>query len=958
MPYSDIPDGATVVSDPGQYSDLPPGSTITYHPPVGQDWQSQVKPVPTFNGKQSVQRSDGAVWYGPDQGNTRNAGWFDAKGNRAGDAPGQAPRDSWAGRALSALGNAAQVQQSAPGLSGITPEASQLAATSLTGPAQQAARFYSHVAPNWAGAQGAGNLVNQIQANKQQIIAQDPSGASAMTSGLGDIATQVGLSELMGLPGIAGKLGSMGAAAGSGWLAAAFNGARSAAISSGLFGVQNALTNPSGVDASDRSIGGLPSYMGQGAVETANQGTIGALIGFGLGAIPGIATGIGKGKDAISDAVRNAMIGSTPQLPPEVASGETVNDIMKSAGQRFEGLTIPDIQRVSQGTGEDAAAAKSIIQRLTVADGLEHGIDHSLHDVSADPAGRSLEASVRDNPKVAAFRNQQGAQIRQAMMNTQDKYEAIAQSTPFDSQKPSSGTIPTDRPLDMVNDDIHSMTPSVDEAAAAGDAGANHVKSLMDGVGDDNNKMIQASLQGEYWKNRQIGNAIRNSIDDHIDRVLAADPSAAGTRINEFGTQSPVTSFDARPALDEIKTRIAEDGQTHPDIEGLLNGYATKLQDPANLSYRGGKALVSQMENQAEELKAAGKFGDARDLFLVKRQIDNASDNFAQQILKNDPVGLESLGQDSEWFKKNVLPYQDPLGGIDEMMHGVDADIATKPLFRDSSSNQFDRMFSLLDEKGKAAVRAEMVGHTGDTRMKNFQDMNIPASAAYMENHSDQIATAFGDDHTLPALDNTIRNSPGAGYQSNLKQGLAGSKITEAADTFYGDIKKTTKSLVNIPLNNYRYSKLFEPNLADYAGPTTPTATTALGYGLPTLNDGSAAPSKPPLALPQSRALGMYPRGESTGLVTRGMAQLPEYHPPIPLGGPTAINPQTPTLPPYAQSLGQLNGPVYPPAQRMPIKIIPKGPMGIAQPTNATEYLALPSGTPYRSISGAYGVKP
>lgn len=55
------------------------------------DWQKQVKPIDLGNGKQSVQRSDGGVWFGPEQGNTGRPGWFDAQGNRLGDAPGEAP---------------------------------------------------------------------------------------------------------------------------------------------------------------------------------------------------------------------------------------------------------------------------------------------------------------------------------------------------------------------------------------------------------------------------------------------------------------------------------------------------------------------------------------------------------------------------------------------------------------------------------------------------------------------------------------------------------------------------------------------------------------------------------------------------------------------------------------------------------------------------------------------------
>lgn len=70
----------------------PPAGYSMQGPSAGpEDWQKQVKPIDLGGGKQSVQRSDGGVWFGPEQGNTGRPGWFDAQGNRLGDAPGEAP---------------------------------------------------------------------------------------------------------------------------------------------------------------------------------------------------------------------------------------------------------------------------------------------------------------------------------------------------------------------------------------------------------------------------------------------------------------------------------------------------------------------------------------------------------------------------------------------------------------------------------------------------------------------------------------------------------------------------------------------------------------------------------------------------------------------------------------------------------------------------------------------------
>lgn len=77
--------------------------------PTSQDWQKSVTPIDLGNGKASVQRSDGGVWFGPEQGNTGRAGWFDDKGNRLGDAPGQpAPHLGVMGRVGYGLKSGAQ----------------------------------------------------------------------------------------------------------------------------------------------------------------------------------------------------------------------------------------------------------------------------------------------------------------------------------------------------------------------------------------------------------------------------------------------------------------------------------------------------------------------------------------------------------------------------------------------------------------------------------------------------------------------------------------------------------------------------------------------------------------------------------------------------------------------------------------------------------------------------------
>ncbi len=78
--------------EPSAPQDLKPWEkrqTETTAPPATewQDTQYGFKVrnfVTTDTGKPTVQREDGAVWYGPEQGNTGKAGWFQSSGLRAG----------------------------------------------------------------------------------------------------------------------------------------------------------------------------------------------------------------------------------------------------------------------------------------------------------------------------------------------------------------------------------------------------------------------------------------------------------------------------------------------------------------------------------------------------------------------------------------------------------------------------------------------------------------------------------------------------------------------------------------------------------------------------------------------------------------------------------------------------------------------------------------------------------
>jgi hypothetical protein len=845
---------------------------------------------------------------------------------------------------------------------------SSLGLLGLTAPGQAALQAYGHT--GLPGAQSAAQTANNLQSYGNELVSGAPQALGLPNNqrgydlgGVGDAirtagATipQLALAEVSGLNYAIEKLGAY-IPQGLGYLTNAATQAGRGVVGGALYGAQNAVTSP--VPQGQTYAQNLASNIQGGALAGGAIGGAGAAIEGAPGAVRNAAT-------ATKAKLGDWITGAKRDLPAEILSGEGTSDVMASAPPQFQGQTIPEIQRISQGIGPDADAAKATIQRLTVASAKEHGVDLSLGDISQDPGVRTLEQSMEGDKTVNAMRARQGAQLRQAIMDRQGEYDKAAAALPYESDAPSNGVPPTGKPLNPDIDPLHSLTPSVSEAAANGDRGANDVKGLMDNA-DTNPKMILASLKGQYWKNRQIGSAITNSFTDYLDGLRAKDPYAFGARIAADGTQVPVTSIDPASTIAQAKSGIAENGEVDSDIDTLLNGYLKKLSSPnTDLSYRGGKSMVSDMEDKIEDLKASGNRIAARALFQVKNQLDDAADAFALKGIGNDPEGLAAMNKGSDWFKKNTLPFVDPDSGISDIMNGKDADLAVRPLFTDASPDQFARMFGSLDSKGQAAVRAEMIGRSEDgaSRMKNFQAVNLPSISRYLENRSDQLATAFGDDHTISGLSNLIRNTPRAGYQSNLNQALNAASVGKVISS-NGILSKADAAvggIVDKAMNAARVPRLFSPDLSAYtlppASPSAP-APMAIPPSRPTLSDSSTVPTQPPQALPYEQpTLGMYPRGASTGLATRGMTPAPEYRPPTPLGGPTALSPQTPTLPPYQQATGRLNGPIYPPASRMSFVIKDGSPLAIARPTSMAEYEMLKPGTPYRSMSGALGIKP
>jgi hypothetical protein len=278
------------------FSDLIPSSQSNQP----QGWQAQVKPTQTYNGKQSVQRSDGAVWYGPEQGNTGQAGWFDAKGNRAGDAPGQA-YSAGIGRTAGNTGLAAMAGFGSPLEAGIR------AYGNLGGALREGTGFdlpWSQEASNFA----------QDQARYRQGLAQGGHGLPEAGNALGTMASQIGLANILPTAGLASQAGNYATPEMSalGELATPAKSVlgrigqtTGAGAAAGVpYGMQAALTTPpeQGVPYPQHLAGNLQGAMAMGGV------------------IPGGLSALGEGINWVSKSASSMVAPSVDSVLGELGS--------------------------------------------------------------------------------------------------------------------------------------------------------------------------------------------------------------------------------------------------------------------------------------------------------------------------------------------------------------------------------------------------------------------------------------------------------------------------------------------------------------------------------------------------------------------------------------------------------------------------------------------------------------
>ena len=348
----DTPTGSYAVPAP---DDIQPKAT--------QDWQTQIKPVTTFNGRRSVQRpGDNAVWYGPEQGNTGQPGWFNSQGQRMGDAPGQgvAPESTLANMGKSFVLGAGAPLYAAAGHAlsgfGLFPNRFAQAQTDI---ARQADQYRAELAAQRPVLGGLAGAAGEMGPGTAAVM---------MPAAMGGLpaATEAAVGMLPQASTALGRIGTSLAAGGIG-------GAMFAPVATAMH------PTPEGQSFGEATLRNVPQMAAMGA------------------AVPGGLSMIGEAPGAIGQGLRRAL-GTPVERQAALDLAQKIRTTTGAEPSLGESLQNPNLQHIENATeyipfggrGNQLKAANAAMQSV-----LQAETDAHVPALGATGAGDVISQSAK-----------------------------------------------------------------------------------------------------------------------------------------------------------------------------------------------------------------------------------------------------------------------------------------------------------------------------------------------------------------------------------------------------------------------------------------------------------------------------------------------------------------------------------------------------------------------------------
>lgn len=510
-----MPDPFAQVASPVQNADPFAGVASAAPSAASTDWQKQVKPIDLGNGKTSVQRSDGGVWFGPEQGNTGMPGWFSADGKRLGSSPGAPPDEPGFFRKLGygveqGLANAGEsALHAVVNRFNDTTEGSIVGDKTTQGMAQ--------------------DLKSDVAQRNANVV---KSGAAAKVGKfLGEAAPYAAsglLAPETGLPGLAGR-----------------------AASAGLGAAPIAYATTPGND-SER-------------LQSAGTATLGGAVGTAVGekviaplTAKGLSWVTNKGADALAGTKLGNVLGIPMEVKPQYAGAPQLAADLQSKGIQ---TTIGDVTGDPAIRAQEGALArnnpKMMAYRLQQNQQASNYADTVVSDLkkSVADAGWQNLSDVQAAAQSGGKRSGAAQALLTAINNSGDDWKEIAQQSGnlrlfvnklkadalYDKAETLAnqfGNVPVPATRQTVNDAVSKLSSNT-----AGDQGAKtFLQGIQDGLSNrDANGMFQPMQQDTSFGGLRT---MRSSIQSRIADITSGKVSA---------------SSDELPYLQQVSSAIEKD---------------------------------------------------------------------------------------------------------------------------------------------------------------------------------------------------------------------------------------------------------------------------------------------------------------------------------------------------------------------------------------------------------------
>lgn len=321
----------------------------------------------------------------------------------------------------------------------------------------------------------------------------------------------------------------------------------------------------------------------------------------------------------------------------------------------------------------------------------QHGVSATAGDVSNKPGLRRVEQALEYIPflGMTKHREKQAGQIKDVLEKTKQKYKDELPSVEYEHLK------------------------RVETKAKAGDKAAIRTMNEIIAAGDDPDKIIKASASLKLWRAREKA---KNLYDQ-------AEAAAGNAPVAMTATQLAV-----KKGLIEAKNGLLKE----PEVIRKLNELSTSLKKKTD--YQRARKGRSDLGERIKELAKAGKMTEARALTEIKDGIEADLQFFGNQ----SPSLRYQQQVADDFYAKTYSPMRDYNKNF--INKGETDDLTRKGLnVRSQMASQ--KFYSSLDEKGRAAVRHNIVD---DAWNKAFDSAKGTVSPTKFATHIQKLENSTG----------------------------------------------------------------------------------------------------------------------------------------------------------------------------------------------------------------------